>query len=152
MNAAPYQWLIVTLDDPPSVVLLHNGDGIPEIVGERYTDSGFGPFTTFYDWLRDDEHRVVGVRFWPYQEAAFLLDVVVDLPNATVVEDQEYAEVFFSAGREFRPEISTDQDFGENYVLSSPSGGYALAFDSSRVDAPEVERIESLASALRRAG
>jgi len=63
------------------------------------------------------------------------------LPNATF-------ELFFSAEHSFVPELSADQDFGDNMVLRSVSGEYALTFGLDDLKASERAQLQSFAARL----
>lgn len=101
----------------------------------------YGPttdFTGFYDWLRSGAEEIIGVRYWPFDDYDFVYDVAKVLPYAKV-EQGRFVEIFFTDRRDFKPELSGDQDFGHNQILTSEDDEYALTFGIQ----------ESLSSSLR---
>lgn len=95
----------------------------------------------FYDWLRDDNGSLFGLRYSPFPETGFITEVVKGLPYARVYGS--YAiEVFFSQQiREPVPERSCDQDFLYDQVFKTDSGKYAIAFATDGLTAAELRAI-----------
>lgn len=114
--------------------------------GIRYKDGGYGDWTGFYDWLRDLERRVIGVRYWP-DDTAFILDVVQGFSYAFVPENRFYLEIYFSDDHDFDKEESKDQDFLYDKVFLSDAGEHVLVFDTSLLTSAEVDEITHTAAA-----
>ena len=80
-----------------------------------YLDSGAGDWLGFYDWLRNLQGEVIGVRQW--------IDEVSTFPFSTKFEGVEangkhgFLRIFFGQSREVDEANSCDQDFGHNRLL-----------------------------------
>jgi hypothetical protein len=139
-------FLVTTLGDKLGCFLVEeldpNGLTIRNI---QYRNRDGGDWTGFYDFLRKHDGTVTGVRYAPLaDDPAFLKSLkskpyVRLLPNARV-------ELYFSPDRGFVPELSADQDFGENMLLQSVSGEYAITFGLRSLTPAELIQIEALAT------
>jgi hypothetical protein len=98
-----------------------------------YEDQGFGDFTGFYDWLRNAEGRVIGVRYLPADELEFLCNAIAQLPYVVVDPQINSIELYFSDDRSIDESVSNDQEFGDNRLFKSASGTFALSFNASEV-------------------
>ena len=98
-----------------------------------YEDQGFGDFTGFYDWLRNRERSVIGVRYLPADELDFLCNAVEGLPYASVDWRIRSIELYFSESRNVDESISNDQAFGDNRLFKSATGTFCLSFNVSEV-------------------
>jgi len=96
--------------------------------GIRYFDQGYGSFLGFYDWLRNSEHRVLGVRYFPFEEFEFLFEITKQLDYVDLDPAGRWLDIYFSSDRKVLESISDDQDFGGNTILRSEDGHYALSF------------------------
>ena len=99
----------------------------------RYEDQGFGDLTGFYDWLRNPEGEVIGVRYLPADELDFICDALAHLPYAKVDRKSKSIELYFSTDTTIVESISNDQDFGDNSLFKSSTETYALSFNASEV-------------------
>ncbi len=73
-----------------------------------------------------------------------MVGTIIPLRFLTNVDTNGWFELYFSSIREHRPEISGDQDFLLNGVLSSESGEYLLYFLSNFLSDEELEAIRGL--------
>ncbi len=97
----------------------------------------------FYDWLRIEPGRIVGVRFL-LQEGCHELQARLEGLSYVRVATNGWFELYFSSPLEHRPEISGDQDFSLNGVLSSKSGECLLYFLSNFPSEEELDAIRRL--------
>ena len=123
----PYLFLLLKLD---LVLQYHRGPLTQPLVfeGIRYVDQGYGSFLGFYDWLRNSEGQLLGVRFFPFEDFAFLFEITKQLEYVAVDQECRWLDIYFSADREVDESISDDQGFGGNMILRSEDGNYALSF------------------------
>jgi hypothetical protein len=90
------------------------GPALPDYAG-GLRDSGLGSWTGFYDWLRRSEDSIVGLRYWPFEQAAALLQAT-QTPGAAKTPDG--ALLFqFDADPNYDETISADQAFEESRLL-----------------------------------
>jgi len=120
--------LIVGLDTSPRVALLSEVPGSEFMFRDRlYADAAPGDFTGFYDWLRTVSHDVIGVRFSPFREFEFIL-AALDTHSYVNVSPGRNVEIFFSENHDYCAELSGDQCFGDNKIMSTESHEYLLTF------------------------
>lgn len=112
-----------------------------------YRDTGYGDWTGFYDWLRDSNDRVLGLRYWP-DDTTFLLDVVRGFPYVVVPQNNFYMEIYFSTNRDVDLEKSGDQDFLYDKVFASDTGEYLICFDTSLLSDSQVKEIVHTTEAI----
>ena len=96
-----------------------------------FRNQGFGDFTGFYDWLRNKDGEVIGVRYLPVDELKFLWHALANLPYVKVNQKIKSIEFYFSNDRTVDESVSDDQDFGSNSVYKSDDGIFAISFYSS---------------------
>jgi hypothetical protein len=113
----------------------------------EYQDVGQGDWTGFYDFLRTSEGAIIGIRFSPLLDEAGLLGDLKGKSYVRVLQNGTF-ELFFSAERSFTPELSADQDFGDNMVLRSASGEYALTFGLDGLKASEQAQLRGFVPRL----
>ena len=92
---------------------------------QQFKDTGLGDWTGFYDWLRNPARKIIGVRYWPFENAQFILDSYTQTPNVQI-DPRKGLLVFFGSQTEYRENISGDQDFAEARVLVNSIGEHAL--------------------------
>jgi hypothetical protein len=95
----------------------------------------------FYDWLRDNNGNLLGIRFSSFPETEFLIHALSGLPY-TYVEGNDTVEIFLTSGRRRSvPERSCDQDFLYDQVFKSASGKHALAVCTDGLMETELRAI-----------
>ena len=109
--------------------------------GETYLSIA-GEWTGFYDWIRDGERRLLGVRYWPFEMTEFVIREAKDLPYVRSI-DPQYLEIFFGAERHSNAAFSKDQDFLYDPVYTSRSGACALAFSTEDLSKADYRSISS---------
>jgi hypothetical protein len=101
---------------------------VTSIAVNGQTYSPVGPaWSGFYDWLRDSDSRLLGVRYHPSEQTAFVLKQASELTYAQL---GSYGDVclFFSSQRSFDPKKSADQDFLYDQVFVANDGSTAISF------------------------
>lgn len=111
--------------------------------GETYRDVGSGDWTGYYDWLRNTQGAILGVRYWPSEETHFLVSTASPLSYSRVYDNerQPWVEIYFSDDRNVDYERSKDYDFVYSRVLSSDLAEYAICFDTGSLTSDELESI-----------
>lgn len=124
--------LIVTLGQELKLLLARR---CPEkaftVNSSVFQDVGYGDFLGFYDWLRNDQHAVIGVRHHIFDEFKLPFDRFSDLPYAEVIKFQKIftLSLYFGIDRNVEEESSDDQLFTDNRVYRSEHGVYAISFN-----------------------
>src|SRR5262249_17416335 len=76
------------------------------VVGNKqYHDLGLGEWTAFYDWLRDSEGKLLGVRYWLEKDTEFLSDHSKQLGYVQNTPSR-HIEIYFSDRRTVDPKLS----------------------------------------------
>ena len=128
------QWLTVELGEMPKVQLKRS---------ERESIlPGYLPLTQFpgstghFDWLRTSSGGVMGVKYWPFNDAVHADPVRRLLVKCSslkyTIRDSEcrHISIFFGGlVAEVAENISNDQDIGENGIYENERGLMALCFE-----------------------
>jgi len=109
--------------------------------GRRFQDKNYDGVTDFSDWLRNPTGRVIGVRFWPYEEMRFLSDQLGQFSYVAVTEQGKQVAIYLSDDRQVDEEKSADQNFATNKVYSTDDGEWAIAFRATQLSVPEIEGV-----------
>jgi hypothetical protein len=97
-------------------------------VGDRqYNEVNIGGWTGFYDWLRDSEENLLGVRYSPFKDCEFLIERTAKLQYVKP-DFPRNIEIYFSERREVEAGFSCDQDFLYDAIFRSDDGEYAIGF------------------------
>lgn len=111
-----HKYILVELSKTPRFWLT---DEVPEnrflLDGIEYVDSNLGDFLGFYDYLRNSAGEISGVRFFPFEDCGFVEKELILLASEI---------------KEFDEEKSDDQEFGENRIYQTKSGGVLLTFSA----------------------
>jgi hypothetical protein len=94
--------------------------------GETYSSCA-GEWTGFYDWLRNADRRLLGIRYGPFETTAFVISQASQFSYVKAHEGN-HLEIFFANERDVKPELSTDQEFLYDPAYLAPSGECALTF------------------------
>jgi hypothetical protein len=109
----------------------------------HYGNEEGGDWTGFYDFLRKPEAGVIGIRYFHLDHDPRLLRAVENKPYVRLLPTGAM-ELYFFSDRSYVPELSADQDFGENMLLRSASGEYAITFGLGSLKPAEVSQVEKL--------
>lgn len=108
------KYLLVELSKPPHFWL---ADEIPDerflLNGIEYEDSQLGDFIGFYDYLRNSEGEILGVRMIPFEDCGFL---------------ETELNLFASSGEDVDESKSDDQLFTDNKLYKSRNGSILITF------------------------
>jgi len=80
------------------------------------------------------------VRYWPFEETHFLLELLSQFPYVVVAEDQSYLEIYFSSDCQVERQRADDQDFGANKVFSTDQGEWVISFDTMGLNLTDFRR------------
>ena len=111
--------------------------------GKCYRDTGVGDFTEFYDWLRNSNGEVLGVRYYLCADTEFLMayaqerDYMVSKDGGTF----KFVEIYFSERRGADLLLSCDQCFVYDPVFRSDDE-IAIAFDTGWMSESELQLLE----------
>lgn len=110
------------------------------LCGAQLEDTGLGDWTGFYDWLRNCGGKVIGVRYWPFEQAEFLLKECSHCDSVRV--DSRGALLFFFGGESgFEEKLSGDQAFEEARILKTKADQYALLFGCDNLTEAEQNAL-----------
>jgi hypothetical protein len=120
-------------------------EDIPNLLySEEYSVVANNDWTGFYDWLRNSEKKIIGIRYCPFEETEFICSIARELPYSIVSKKNTWVEFYFSKDREYVSEFSADQQFTGNWILRSPSGKYAITFRIDIMNESDRQQILSI--------
>jgi hypothetical protein len=110
------------------------------IVDKQYSEINMGDWTGFYDWLRDSESNLLGIRYSPFKDCEFLIEHARELSYVTP-DFPRNMEVYFFKQRSVEPQLSHDQDFAYDAIFRSQDGEYAMAFGIDELSESDLRRL-----------
>lgn len=110
--------------------------------GRRYQDAGFGEWTEFYDWLRDSDSNVLGVRYWLRSDTEFLAAYAKERPYIQI-DPLRHLEIYFSERRGVNQSRSCDQDFLYDGIFRSDDGQYAIGFGMGGLNEADLLSLQN---------
>jgi hypothetical protein len=110
--------------------------------GKEYRDAQLGEWTGFYDWLRDPNGDLLGVRYWVDEGTEVLVQQAYLLAYARV-DPSRCIEFYFSERRNVEAKLSTDQEFLYDPVFRSDDGEYALGFAMHGLSESDLRNIRN---------
>jgi hypothetical protein len=114
------------------------------VLGEKqYRDANFGEWTGFYDWLRDRDGNLLGVRYTPFEETEFLTQEMSVL-GYVKTDPPRHLEIYFSERREFDEKLSCDQEFLYDAIFRSDDGEYAIGFGMEELSESNLRGLERI--------
>ncbi len=136
--------LLVAFRSRLTLALVNECSGDKFQMGDRrYRDKGYGDWTGFYDWLKDSDGKILGVRYWPFREIHLPIKKLFQLPYVVVAKDRSYIEIYFSNDHQVDAQCSDDQDFGANKVFLTDQSELAISFRRPRLN------IQNLSATLK---
>ena len=128
------QWLTIELGETPKTQL--NQAEREELLSGYLPRTQFPGSTGHFDWLRSSSGGIIGVRYWPFDDAVHAAPVERLLKRCRslnyVVQDpaNRFVSIFFGgSAAEVAEDISNDQDLGENGIYENQHGLMALCFE-----------------------
>ncbi|MGI4719845.1 MAG: hypothetical protein ACRYGO_18055 [Janthinobacterium lividum] len=106
----------------------------------------------FYDWLRCEDKKIIGVRWFPYENnSSFLkkLNAIQINGNIEVSNDRLELRIFFSSIRTIDESNSRDQDFLGNHIYYSEVGKCAISFSTDSLSLDERQQIFAMRRNLK---
>jgi hypothetical protein len=112
------------------------------VVGNKqYLDAAFGDWTGFYDWLRDADGNLLGVRYTPFEDTEFLIEHTEKL-SYVKADPSRHIEIYFSESRAVEAKLSCDQEFLYDAVFRSDDGDYAIGFGTEELSEANLHSLE----------
>lgn len=113
------------------------------VVGNKqYRDAAFGDWTGFYDWLRDVNGDLLGVRYTPSDATEFLIEHATKL-SYVKADPSRHIEIYFSENRTTDPKRSCDQEFLYDAVFRSGEDDYAIGFGIEELSEADLHSLEN---------
>lgn len=146
----PVKCLVVVLRAQPLLVLTPDCPQAEfSLETKRYSPHGDGSWTGFYDWLRDRQGHLIGVRYWPFADSPVFRDLQAQLPPSPRLAtdpNHRFLEIYFSHNRDLDRDASDDQDFGHNGIFSTLDGEWAIAFSTAALSDAELASLGAATS------
>jgi hypothetical protein len=108
---------------------------------KQYRDANFGNWTGFYDWLRDSDANLLGVRYWLREDTEFLVGLTKGLSYVEAVPSR-HIEVYFSDRRGVDQGRSSDQAFLYDAIFRSDDGEYAVGFGMEELSEANLRSLQ----------
>jgi hypothetical protein len=105
-----------------------------------YHDITNGDSNGFYDWLRNSNDEIVGLRYSPHVEKNFLLQQVNRFSYIEVIPGDCFM-IYFGIHRNFDPTKSVDQDFGGDVFYCSASNDKVFSVGTKSLNEKDIIRI-----------
>jgi hypothetical protein len=135
--------LFVSLQDKPELYVISDPAGREVLLGgSQYllVNSEAG----FYDFLRDGDKAIIGLRFSPFQHSS-VLDYALPLSYTYVNRERDYVEIYFRGHRGLSVPGSAEQAFGDDRIWRNSVGVYALQVGTTTLTQGELESLKGLA-------
>jgi hypothetical protein len=139
--------LAVVLGTQPKIIRIQRDAKSFELQGDHFQDVGFGHHNGFYDFLRSQVGRIIGIRYFPAAQAEVTLKAVAagEHITRTSAEKMTALLIFWGADRHFNPEFPSDQYFGNNFIYrSNKSGALAVGFGIDILTADEKASLKQI--------
>jgi hypothetical protein len=139
--------LIVTIAPKPVAQLVIAGARKVQIGGKVFEEIGAGDTNGFYDFLRDRDGNILGVKYSPFLGLSYLCDSAVSGDGMRVINphtSKASLELFWGSAASYDPVLSEDQFFDYNYVFSAADGSFAVTFGFSYLSEMEINNIAAV--------
>lgn len=93
-------------------------------------------FIGFFDWLRVDKSTIIGIRICCFEHQSYN-QILEQFSYVTPTFENQCMELLFNGG-DYNADISSDQDFTNNYVYESDAGDYLFTFGLDHLTEREV--------------
>jgi hypothetical protein len=111
--------------------------------GTVYQDVGLGEWTGFYDWMRQSNGDLIGVRYTPLADNRELFESTRSL-GYTKADASKGLAIYFDAMQVVDDQRSCDQEFQYDAVFKSDEYGWAIAFDTIALTAEDRQRLRRI--------
>ena len=108
--------------------------------GREYADTGHGEVTGFYDWLRNANGDLLGVRYTPFESTEFVLEALAAKEYVRVVP-RKFIEIYFGGAKHPDERRSNDQAFLYAALLSGGDETLALALGTEELTSADLNRL-----------
>jgi hypothetical protein len=100
-------------------------------------------FIGFYDWLRESDDVIKGVRLVPFD---FAEEALTQIPNRPYIQKlHDYGlELYFTDEGNYVDQISCDQDIGRTKLYKSGASDYAIGFNIKNLSFDERRILDDL--------
>jgi hypothetical protein len=146
-QSRPPGCLLVVLRTRPLLLLTPEcPDAVFWLEHKEFVRRSPGDWSGFYDWLRDAEGDLLGVRQWPFDDTAPWRDLLARLPASPYLvaqPDLSSLTIYFGDDRTVARQWSDDQDFGQNALFASTDGEWAISFGTAALSPPALQRLSS---------
>lgn len=140
--------LIVTISSKPKAKLIPVNTNKVEIGDQLFEEIGLGDTNGFYDFLRQPDGHIVGVRFAPFIELAYIFDSAIAGSGLRITGAAPTAslELFWESVTNYDHDLSADQFFDYNYIFRSSLGRFAVSFGFSHLPQNDIDNLLSAVS------
>lgn len=126
--------ILVCLYDKPAILRIDRIGMEVTIENDRFHRIEGDDFHGFYDWLRTPNGKIMGVRYFLFDDYEYIADKIKGLSYVCVDESTSGGRnilIFFGNDHNFDEELSCDQLFAGDYVFKSERGFFAFSFENS---------------------
>lgn len=125
--------ILVVLKSTLEIVQLNDLSHKIILDGQEFTKKIKGDFLGFYDWLKNKEGNIIGLRYFLFEDYQFIIDDLAllhvnYLEIDSAVRYNSILYIYFSEEKDFIDKVSNDQLFGDNCIYKSELGEYAITF------------------------
>jgi len=138
---------LVMIFRPRLALALVPGDPGPEFVagGDRFLTVMDTYLTAFYDRVRDESGKLVGLEITPVEGARQVVASLSPFEYVQLVDEGRRARVFFAGTIRGNPSSSAEQAFGGR-IYRSVRGELAISLDLEWLDSPDIRAIKASAA------
>jgi hypothetical protein len=142
--------LVIALSEPVWLYLvpIEMGDTV-SLNGESYVDCGLGHWVGFYDWLRDADGDIRGVRSWLSGAGTEALRQELARNSAVELGERE-VRIWLTEDRRFDERNSDDRDFGTHRIMRTSRHKLAVTFNVENLSGGELEALAKIVAATWR--
>jgi hypothetical protein len=109
--------------------------------GQTYLPVG-PEWSGFYDWLRNLEGRILGVRYHAVDETSFVLKAASQLKYVEL--ERSSLAIFFTEDHRFDVRESVDQAFIYDQVFMTGDGACCIAFATDNLSNDQLKSVKDL--------
>lgn len=119
--------LLIVFGEIPKIGITASHPQQKVIIDEEiYVESKFGEFNGHYDWLFNPSGKIIGIRYFIFEELNFLTLQLKDFSYCEL--DDDLVTIYFSSDKEIDEENSIDQDFCGDRLFYSYNNELMMSF------------------------